>query len=169
MHPFFNPVAPYRYLLPNVYLLGHISQLQTCLRVVVGPGFVSTLSTFMRSSASHLAWPACQKGVDTICTAVFQNSCDSSTACRLCCLEPSITDTSSTYQTQYSQVTRECTLNTDDHSGQLISDLTSNLVHIILNNDTPTRMPHTTLHQTTLVAITALYNHTTWHTTHATH
>ena len=34
-----------------------ISQLQTCLYVVVGPGFVSTLPAFMRSIASHSAGP----------------------------------------------------------------------------------------------------------------
>ena len=33
--------------------LWHISQIQTCLRVVVGPGLVSTLPAFMRSIASH--------------------------------------------------------------------------------------------------------------------
>ena len=32
-----------------------ISQTQTCLRMVVGPGFVSRLPTLMRISASHLA------------------------------------------------------------------------------------------------------------------
>ena len=34
-----------------------ISQIQTCLRVVVGPGLVSTWPTFMRSIASHPAGP----------------------------------------------------------------------------------------------------------------
>ena len=42
---------------------------------------------------------------------------------------------------------------TDDHRGQLISDIISNLEHIILNTDTHTRVPHTTL-----------YNRTAWHT-----
>ena len=37
--------------------LWQISQIQTCLCVVVGPGFVSTSPTFMRSSAGHLAGP----------------------------------------------------------------------------------------------------------------
>ena len=35
--------------------LWHISQIQTCLCVGVGPGFVSTSPAFMRSSASHPA------------------------------------------------------------------------------------------------------------------
>ena len=43
----FNPVAPYGYLLPTVYLLWQISQIQTCLCVVVGPGFVLTPPDFM--------------------------------------------------------------------------------------------------------------------------
>ena len=34
-----------------------ISQIQTCLRVVVGPGLVSTSPAFMRSIASHPAGP----------------------------------------------------------------------------------------------------------------
>ena len=40
--------------------LWQISQIQTCLRVVVGPGLVSTSPAFMRSrnsAASHLAGP----------------------------------------------------------------------------------------------------------------
>ena len=35
--------------------LCQISLIQTCLRVFVGPGFVSTSSAFMRSSTSHPA------------------------------------------------------------------------------------------------------------------
>ena len=53
----FNSVARYRYLLPTVYCLWRISQIQTCLCVVVGPGFVSTSLTFMRSSTSHPTGP----------------------------------------------------------------------------------------------------------------
>ena len=37
--------------------MGQISQIQACLRVVVGPGLVSTSPAFMRSSASHPAGP----------------------------------------------------------------------------------------------------------------
>ena len=46
--------------LPCIYLW-QISQLQTCLCVVVGPGLVSTSPAFMRSSASHLA--GCMAGM----------------------------------------------------------------------------------------------------------
>ena len=49
VHQVFTPVAPYRYLLPNVYL--QISQIQTCLCVVVGLGFVLTSPALKRSSA----------------------------------------------------------------------------------------------------------------------
>ena len=78
--------------------LWQISQIQTCLCVFVGPGFVSTSPAFMRSSASHPAgmygrfvkngksvphfWG--QEVFDTICTAVCIR-CDSSTAC-ICCV-----------------------------------------------------------------------------------
>ena len=69
--------------------------------MVVGPGLVSTSPAFMRSIASHPAGPhdrLAQKtvigppllgtgGVDTICQGL-PDCCDSSTACRLCRLEP---------------------------------------------------------------------------------
>ena len=62
--------------------LWQISQIQTCLRVVVGPGLVSTSPAFMRNIASHpvgphgrlaqntVIWPPLlgAGGVDTICT-----------------------------------------------------------------------------------------------------
>ena len=78
--------------------LWQISQIQTCLCVVVGPGFVSTSPTFMRSSTSQPAGPhgrqLSQKryigpsllgagGFDTFCTAVCSRR-DRPTACRLC-------------------------------------------------------------------------------------
>ena len=64
-------------------------------------GFVSTSFAFMRSRASHsaglhdrLAPKMVNRapllgagGIDTICTAIYQNRCDSSTACTLCPLE----------------------------------------------------------------------------------
>ena len=60
---------------------------------------------------------------------------------------------------------------TEDHRGQLICDIISNSEHIILNTDTPTIVPHTTLRQATSPDITTisttLYNRTTWHTIHS--
>ena len=81
--------------------LWQISQIQTCLCVVVGPEFVSTSPAFMRSSANHAAGAhgrLVQKtvigaplvgagGFDTMFTAVCDRS-DSSTACGLCCSGP---------------------------------------------------------------------------------
>ena len=76
--------------------LWQISQIQTFLFKVVGPGLVSTSPAFVSSSASHPAGPHvrhAQKTVNragrfnTICTAALVR-CDSSTACRLCRLEP---------------------------------------------------------------------------------
>ena len=59
----------------------------------------------------------------------------------------------------------------DDHRGQLISDIISISEHIILNTDTPTRVPHKPLKQTTSPDIatisTTLYNRTTCLTIHA--
>ena len=59
----------------------------------------------------------------------------------------------------------------DDHRGQLISYIIINSEHIILNNNTPTRVPNTTLQQVTSPDITTisttLYNRTTWHTIQA--
>ena len=54
----FNPVAPYGYLLPNVYLfMADITNPDLFVCVFVGPRFVSTSPAFMRSSASHAAGP----------------------------------------------------------------------------------------------------------------
>ena len=81
--------------------LWQISQIQTFLFRVVGPGLVSTSPALVSNSANHSAGPHgrhAQKTVnrvpllgagrfDTICTAAWVR-CDSSTACRLCRLEP---------------------------------------------------------------------------------
>ena len=60
---------------------------------------------------------------------------------------------------------------TDDHRGQLIADVISNSDHITLNTNTPTRVPNTTLQQTSSPVITTvsntLYNRTSWTTQHA--
>ena len=60
---------------------------------------------------------------------------------------------------------------TDDHRGQLIADVISNSDHITLNTNTPTRVPNTTLQQTSSPDITTvsntLYNRTSWATQHA--
>ena len=81
--------------------LWQISQIQTRSFKVVGPGLVSTSPAFVSSSASHPAGPHgrhTQKRVNRApiagggkvrhnCTAACVR-CDSSTACRLCRLEP---------------------------------------------------------------------------------
>ena len=58
---------------------------------------------------------------------------------------------------------------TDDHKGQLIADVISNSDHITLN--TSTRVPNTTLQQTSSPDITTvadtLYSRTSWKTQHA--
>ena len=92
VHPVFNPVAPYGYLLSDMYLFMAETQIQTCLFKVVGPGLVSTSPAFVSSSASHPAGPlgrhAQENGksgthcwgregrFDTICTAASV-CCDS--------------------------------------------------------------------------------------------
>ena len=83
--------------------LWQISQIQTCLRVVlvVGPVLVLTLSAFMNSIASHPSGPhgrLYQKMVirppllgregSTQFAQGFPDRCANSTACRLCCLLP---------------------------------------------------------------------------------
>ena len=57
VHPLFNPVAPYGYLLSDMYFLWQISQIQTFLFRVVGPGLVSTSPAFVSNSASHQEGP----------------------------------------------------------------------------------------------------------------
>ena len=60
---------------------------------------------------------------------------------------------------------------TDDHRGQLITNVIRNSDHITLNTNTPTRVPNTTLHQTSSPDITTvsntLYNRTSRTTQHA--
>ena len=57
VHPVFNPVAPYGYLLSDMYLfMADITNPDLFFKVV-GPGLVSTSPTFVSSSASHSAGP----------------------------------------------------------------------------------------------------------------
>ena len=60
---------------------------------------------------------------------------------------------------------------TDDHKGQLIAYVISNSDHITLNTNIPTRVPNTTLQQSSSPDITtesnALYNRTSWTIQHA--
>ena len=72
--------------------LRQISQIQTCLCVVVEPGLVSTSPAFMRSSASRPAGPHDQLSKKTVNQdpLLGAGGFDRSTACRLCRLEPDI-------------------------------------------------------------------------------
>ena len=93
----FNPVVDICFL--TCICLWQILHIQTCLRVVVGPGLVTTSPAFMRSIASHPAGPHgrltkkrqsgphCWEG-STQFAQGSPDRCDSSTACRLCRLEP---------------------------------------------------------------------------------
>ena len=82
----FNPVAPYRYLLPTIYwFMTNIANsdlfvcgCQTCISLH------GRLVQETSKSGHHCRG---SEGFDTICTAVC-NRRDSSTACRLCRLEP---------------------------------------------------------------------------------
>ena len=60
---------------------------------------------------------------------------------------------------------------TDDHRGQQISNVISNSYHITLKTNTRTRVPNTTLQQTSSPDITmvsnTLYNRTSWTSQHA--
>ena len=62
VHPVFNLVAPYGYLdicFLTCICLWQISQIQTFLFKVVGPGLVSTSLAFVSNSASHPEGPHC--------------------------------------------------------------------------------------------------------------
>ena len=80
--------------------LWHISQIQTCLSVVVGPSLVSTSRAFMRSIASHPAGPPgrlvpktligpplLEREGSTQFAQGLPDRCVRSTACRLCRVE----------------------------------------------------------------------------------
>ena len=53
----FNPVAPYGYLLSDMYLWMADITIETRLLKVVGPGLVPTSPAFVSSGASHPAGP----------------------------------------------------------------------------------------------------------------
>ena len=57
VHPVFNPVATYGYLLSDMYLFMADITNPDFLFKVVGPGLVSTSPAFVISSASHPASP----------------------------------------------------------------------------------------------------------------
>ena len=57
VHPVFNPVAPMDICFLTCICLWQISQIQTRLFNVVGPGLVSTSPTFVRISVSHPVGP----------------------------------------------------------------------------------------------------------------
>ena len=102
----FNHVAPYRYLLPTVYLfvadIANPDLFVCCCRTWIcldiarfyeeqcQPSSVSTwlacqLSPPQTVNRAPITWDG---GFDTIYTAVCHNCCDSSTTRRLCPLEP---------------------------------------------------------------------------------
>ena len=57
VHPVINPVAPYGYLLSDMYLFMAVITIQTFLFRVVRPELVSTSPAFVSNSASHPAGP----------------------------------------------------------------------------------------------------------------
>ena len=63
-----------------------VSQIQSCLCVVVGLGFVSTSPTIMRNSVSHPVGPHCWLAQKTVIRSQLLGvgGFDSSTACGLC-------------------------------------------------------------------------------------
>ena len=99
VHPVFNPVAPYRYLLPNLHLFVEdianpdlfVCGCRTCICLDISRFYEEQCQPSIRS-----AFPKKDKssspllragGFDTICTAVCHNFCHSSTTRRLCRLE----------------------------------------------------------------------------------
>ena len=81
VHPVFNPVAPYGYLLSDMYLFMADITNPDLLFKVVEPGLVSISPAFVSSSDSHPAGPHARHApkndkpspiagrFDTICTA----------------------------------------------------------------------------------------------------
>ena len=97
----FNPVAPYRYLLPNFYF--SVTDIANPDLFACGSRtwFSLDIARYYEEHcqpSSGSAWPACQKTVigphcwgregSTQFTQGLSDRCKSSTACRLCCLEP---------------------------------------------------------------------------------
>ena len=66
VHPVFNPVAPYGYLLSDMYLFMADITNPDFLFKVVGPGLISTSPAFVSSSASHPAGPYGRHAQNTV-------------------------------------------------------------------------------------------------------
>ena len=85
MHPVFNHVAPYGYLLPNMYLFITYIESPYSLLVVVGLGLVSTSPAFVKSSASHPAGPHSRLDKRFWRCLLFWGLCQC-LWCSLCCM-----------------------------------------------------------------------------------
>ena len=89
VHPVFNPIAPYRYLLPTVYL--SVADIVNMELLACGcrTWICLNIARFYEEQcqpSSGFAWPYGPK--NTICTAVCQNRCDSYTTLLLCRMDP---------------------------------------------------------------------------------
>ena len=100
VHPVCNPVTPYRYLLPTLYL--SVADIANPDLLVCGSRTWISLdiTRFYKEHcqpSSGSAWPACPKngnrsgGGSTQFAQGLPDRCDSSTACRLCRLVPILT------------------------------------------------------------------------------
>ena len=59
VHPVFNPVAPYGYLLSDMCLFMAVITNPDCFFKVVGPGLVSTSPAFVSSGSALPTCPIC--------------------------------------------------------------------------------------------------------------
>ena len=101
VHPVFNPVAPYRYLLPNLYLSVADIANPDLFACSSWTRFSLDITSFYEEHcqpSSESAKPACPTNGNQVPIAggemgrhnlqCLPDRCDSSTACRLCRLEP---------------------------------------------------------------------------------
>ena len=90
-----NPVAPYRYLLPSLYLsvadIANPDWFACGSRTWISLDIARFYEQHFHLSSGS-AWPACPKNSNregsTQCVQGLPDHCDSTTACRLCRLKP---------------------------------------------------------------------------------
>ena len=176
----FNPVAPYRYLLPNFYFSVTYIANPDLFACGSRTWFSLDIARYYEEHcqpSSGSAWPACQKTVigphcwgregSTQFTQGLRDRCKSSTAYMLCCLEPipSLTVTITTLYTNHSLLPSLTVSITHCYHYLLLPSLIVTITHCYHHSLLPllivtiTHCYHHSLLPSLTVTITHCYHH----------
>ena len=159
----FNPVAPYRYLLPNLYLsvvdIANPDLLACGSRTWISLDIARFYEEYYQPSSGS-AWPACQRDVNrppllgregsTQFAQGMPDRCVSSTACRLCRLEPKHTLPHLHCRHATTQCTGDFTITSTHTEARVQSRNTYNHTYICLDK---TKQSHTKSRQINLHSV----------------